>query len=86
MMLTASNRASENARGFAIIAAELELWHDMKGEGMTTPQKRLARMRESFAKNKSVLTADYKYFTTPDNPAKPHKQRKWRARKCQPNR
>jgi hypothetical protein len=27
-------------------------------------------MRKSFAKNKSVLTEDYKYFTTPDVPAK----------------
>jgi hypothetical protein len=33
---------------------------------MTTPQQRLDRMRKSFAKNKSVLTEDYKYFTTPD--------------------
>src|SRR5580704_5929240 len=38
---------------------------------MTTPQQRLARMRKSFEKNKSVLTEDYKYFTTPDAPAKP---------------
>ena len=37
---------------------------------MTTPQERLARMHKSFAKNKSVLTEDYKYFTTPDKPAK----------------
>jgi hypothetical protein len=37
---------------------------------MTTPQQRLARMRKSFAKNKSILTVDYKYFTTPD--AMPH--------------
>jgi hypothetical protein len=38
---------------------------------MVTPQERLTRMRRSFQKNKSVLTADYKYFTTPDAPAKP---------------
>jgi hypothetical protein len=38
---------------------------------MTTPQQRLDRMRKSFAKNKSVLTEDYKYFTTPDAPATP---------------
>jgi hypothetical protein len=38
---------------------------------MTTPQQRLARMRKSFAKNKSVLTEDYKYFITPDAPAMP---------------
>jgi hypothetical protein len=34
--------------------------------GMTTPQQRLDRMRKSFAKNKSVLAEDYKFFTTPD--------------------
>jgi hypothetical protein len=33
---------------------------------MTTPHERLTRMRKSFAKNKSVLAEDYKYFTTPD--------------------
>jgi hypothetical protein len=38
---------------------------------MTTPQQRLARMRKSFAKNKIILTEDYKYFTTPDKPTKP---------------
>jgi hypothetical protein len=38
---------------------------------MTTPQQRMVRMRKSFAKNKSVLTADYKYFTTPDALATP---------------
>jgi hypothetical protein len=38
---------------------------------MTTPHERLARMRKSFAKNKSILTEDYKYFITPDAPAKP---------------
>ena len=31
---------------------------------MPTPQRRLARMRKSFERNRSVLTADYKYFTT----------------------
>jgi hypothetical protein len=30
---------------------------------MTTPNERLARMRKSFEKNRSVLTEDYKYFT-----------------------
>jgi len=44
---------------------------------MTTPQQRLARMRKSFAKNKSVLTEDYKYFTTPDAPAKSHVPNPW---------
>jgi hypothetical protein len=28
-------------------------------------------MRKSFEKNKTVLTADYKYFTTPNVPATP---------------
>jgi hypothetical protein len=37
-----------------------------------TPQQRLIRMRKSFEKDKSVLTADYKYFTTSDVPATPH--------------
>jgi hypothetical protein len=37
---------------------------------MTTPQQRLARMRKYFEKNKSVLTEDYKFFITPDKPAK----------------
>jgi hypothetical protein len=36
-----------------------------------TPHERLARMRKSFEKNKSVLTEDYKYFTTPDAPVMP---------------
>jgi hypothetical protein len=40
-------------------------------ELMTTPHERLNRMRKSFAKNKSVLTEDYKYFTTPDTPTRP---------------
>jgi hypothetical protein len=39
---------------------------------MITANQRLARMRKSFAKNKSVLTSDYKYFTTPDKAATPH--------------
>jgi hypothetical protein len=43
--------------------------HDRKAKKMTTPQQRLARMRKSFAKNKSVLSEDYKYFTTPDKSA-----------------
>jgi hypothetical protein len=38
---------------------------------MTTPQQRLARMRKSFERYKSVLTEDYKYFTTPDKFTKP---------------
>lgn len=37
---------------------------------MMTPIERLARMRMSFEKNKSVLASDYKFFTTPDKPAK----------------
>lgn len=37
---------------------------------MTTPNERLVRMRKSFAKDRSVLTEDYKYFTTPDKAAK----------------
>ena len=40
---------------------------------MTSPHERLARMRKSFERDKSVLTVDYKYFTTPDAPARPHK-------------
>jgi hypothetical protein len=38
---------------------------------MMTPIERLARMRVSFEKNKSVLAADYKFFTTPDETAMP---------------
>jgi hypothetical protein len=38
---------------------------------MTTPNQRLARMRKSFERNKSVLTEDYKYFTTPEVSAMP---------------
>jgi hypothetical protein len=38
---------------------------------MIAPIERLARMRDFFEKNKSVLTADYKFFITPDAPAKP---------------
>jgi hypothetical protein len=38
---------------------------------MITPNQRLARMRKSFDRNKSVLTEDYKYFTTPDALATP---------------
>src|SRR5580704_15426739 len=37
---------------------------------MTTPNERLVRMRKSFAKDRSVLAEDYKYFTTPDKAAK----------------
>jgi hypothetical protein len=50
---------------------------------MTTPHQRLDRMRKSFAKNKSVLTEDYKYFTTPDRAA-PRPEQK--LAKCQSNR
>jgi hypothetical protein len=32
---------------------------------MITPQQRIARMRESFEKDKSVLADDYAYFATP---------------------
>lgn len=38
---------------------------------MTTPDERLSRMRKSFEKYRCILTADYRYFTTPDAPAKP---------------
>jgi len=38
---------------------------------MIMPIERLTRMRVSFEKNKSVLATDYKFFTTPDEPAKP---------------
>jgi hypothetical protein len=31
-----------------------------------TPDQRLERMRASFDANKSVLSEDYKYFTTPE--------------------
>ena len=40
---------------------------------MITPQQRLDRMRKSFAKDKGVLSEDYKYFTTPDAPATPQR-------------
>jgi hypothetical protein len=36
-----------------------------------TPEQRLSRMRKSFERDKSVLTVDYKYFTTPDANVKP---------------
>jgi hypothetical protein len=50
-----------------------------------TPQQRMARMRKSFERNKSVLTADYKYFTTPDKAAKQSakKQPAQKPVKCQ---
>jgi hypothetical protein len=38
---------------------------------MTTPHQRLVRMRKSFERERSVLAADYKYFTTPDAPTMP---------------
>jgi len=54
---------------------------------MTTPQQRMARMRKSFAKNKSVLTEDYKYFTTPDKPdISRAEQPAHKRRKCHPTR
>jgi hypothetical protein len=55
----------------------------------STPQERLARMRKSFDRNKSVLTEDYKYFITPDKPVKPraeHPDRNHGSVKCQPTR
>ena len=36
-----------------------------------TPYQRLACMRKSFEKDKSVLTEDYKYFITPDKKPMP---------------
>jgi hypothetical protein len=58
----------------------------MVGFEMTTPHERLARMRKSFAKNKSVLTEDYKYFITPDKPDKQRAEQPKRRKlaKCQP--
>jgi hypothetical protein len=54
---------------------------------MTTPYERLARMRESFVKDRSVLTEDYKYFITPDKtPKQRAKQPEQGPRKCQPTR
>jgi hypothetical protein len=56
---------------------------------MIHPHERLARMRKSFEKNKSVLTEDYKYFITPNKPAKPRTEqpeREQRSVKCQPTR
>jgi hypothetical protein len=51
---------------------------------MATPHERLARMRKSFERNKSVLTEDYKYFTTPDAPIKSQpEQPKQKLAKCQ---
>ena len=38
---------------------------------MITSHQRMIRVRKSFEKNKSVLTVDYKYFTTPDALATP---------------
>jgi hypothetical protein len=45
--------------------------HHIQVPEMPTPHQRLARMRKSFAKTKSVLTEDYKYFITPDKADKP---------------
>ena len=52
------------------------------------PHERLARMRESFEKNRSVLAEDYKYFTTPDKTANKQRaeQPEQRPRKCHPTR
>jgi hypothetical protein len=50
---------------------------------MTTPHEWLTRMRKSFEKNKTVLTADYKYFTTPNVPATPQESTQ---RLCSPSR
>jgi hypothetical protein len=33
-----------------------------------TPIQRLARMRRTFDKNRSILAEDYAYFTIPDTP------------------
>ena len=38
-----------------------------------SPLQRLARMRLSFAKNKSILAEDYEYFTKPHAPIPPNK-------------
>ena len=40
--------------------------HPSRVEMMTTPERRLSRMRKSFEKNKSVLVDDYAHFTTQD--------------------
>jgi hypothetical protein len=40
---------------------------------MVTPDERLARMRKCFEKDRHILTADYKYFTTPDKRVKQRK-------------
>jgi hypothetical protein len=59
----------------------------MQRNDTITPGQRLARMRKSFEKNKSVLTEDYKYFTTPEKPAKQkRKQSEGKSSKCQPTR
>jgi len=54
---------------------------------MTTPHERLARMRKSFERNRSVLTEDYKYFIT--RMVKPRAEKPASARdpsKCQSTR
>ena len=54
---------------------------------MITPTERLDRMRKSFAKNKGILTEDYKYFITPDKPTKQQeKSPALKSVKCQRNR
>jgi hypothetical protein len=53
-----------------------------KGKKVITPNERLARMRKSFARDKSVLTEDYKYFTTPDKEAKQMEEHERRPVKC----
>jgi hypothetical protein len=43
------------------------------GQIMCKPNQRLARMRESFEKDRSVLADDYAYFTTPHESIRPNK-------------
>jgi hypothetical protein len=57
-------RYSNSSRG-------MEELKKRRKQEMMTPHERLARMRKSFDRNRSVLTQDYKYFTTPDAPATP---------------
>ena len=40
---------------------------------MPTSDQRLARMRESFEEDRSVLAEDYAYFTTPHEPIRLNK-------------
>ena len=43
---------------------------------MATPLHRLKRMRDSFEKDKSVLSNDYRYFIMPITPRAPTRQSK----------